>query len=286
MLVTIIGLSALTVVRVKLRAAIGGSDRATARLYAQSAIEASLLAMYGDPNWRDKTVPNTWQARVAMSDGSFTWKVIDEVNASLTTDRNARVRAYGEGTSGGSVWIWSALVQPPLEVLPPLKKFLANADMEAGTTSWNAWNCTLTASAGAHGGTTCLLLGNRGTIDAEAYQLVTGSIENGATYNVEVWAKMQGSTSDWVTISIKLTTTTGVTLVVTPSTLVGTSWTKVAGALTTSWTGTLLEARWRVFAFPDGGTQAFYIDDARMWADQPLGLTVGPIPGTWRRESQ
>jgi hypothetical protein len=72
-----------------------------------------------------------------------------------------------------------------------------------------------------------------------------------------------------------------VDLVVTAAQSVGNSWTKVTGTLTTTWTGSLLEASWRAFTYPDGGTSDFYIDDARMWRQQPTGL----IPGTWRREA-
>ncbi|MEK6674329.1 MAG: carbohydrate binding domain-containing protein [Planctomycetota bacterium] len=283
MLVAIIGLSALTGVRIKRQATLRLNERAAAQVYAQSAIEFSLLQIYLDTSWRDSFLHDQWSAAQPFGAGSFSWKLLDDINGDFTTDRNASVRMFGKGYSGQSVWVYSALVQPPLESSPT--NLLVNGDMEAGTANWSALNCNLVSSAGAHGGATCLLLDNRSSFDSEGYQLVTGSVRNGATYDVEVWAKKETAGSDLVTISIKLTTDKGWTLVVTPSTSVGTSWTKVAGTLQTSWTGNLVEARWRTFTYPDGNSSDFYIDDARMLEKKASG-GVGLIPGTWKREPQ
>ena len=68
-LVVIIGLSALTVLRVKSRAAEGGHDSVAAQLYAQSAVEQALLTIYTDGGWRGTISPDTWSAPQAIGQG-------------------------------------------------------------------------------------------------------------------------------------------------------------------------------------------------------------------------
>ena len=100
---------------------------------------------------------------------------------------------------------------------------------------------------------------------------------------MEVWARTESSDED-ITISLRTVgSTSGTRIFVTPAVSVGASWTLVSGTLTPTWTGTLVEARWRVFSFPSGGTRDFYIDDAVMRVDtDPTELEL--VPGSWRRE--
>ena len=88
-----------------------------------------------------------------------------------------------------------------------------------------------------------------------------------------------------VSVSLKtIGSTSGTQIFVTPSVLIGGNiWTRISGTLTPTWTGTLVEARWRVFSYPLGSTNPFNVDDAVMSvAIDPAELTL--VPGSWRRD--
>ena len=281
MLVTIIGLSSMMAMRVQHRSADSSNDVALARNYAQSAIELATLEIYNDISWRDNIAHDTWSTSKVIGRGGCSWKLVDEVNNSLKADRNATVRVFGKGVAGDSTWIYSVLVQPPLEEIPT--NLLSNGDFEDGISDWHDWNCNIEESDITHNGMKSILIDNRNSIDATCYQYIDGFIENGTTYDVEVWARMQSTATDLVTISLKLVTTDGTKMVNTTSTQVGTDWTKISGTLTPTWTGTLTQVRWRVFTYPDGDESNFYIDDAvmRRHLSGP-----GYVPGTWRRDTE
>lgn len=281
--VTLIGLSALTGIRIKHRAASGDHDRVTARLYAQSAVEMALVTIYADPNWRDTIAPGAWQTRSSIGDGSFTWKIVDETNASFTTDRNAPVRVFGEGTSGGSVWIYSVVVQPPLESPPTQTDTLVNGDMESGILGWIGTQCNInSANDTAHGGLACLEVTDRDVTGGGPEQNVTGSIKNGVPYSVDLWVKLDDG-PETVIATLWLQTSEG-NRSIQVSRSVGTSWTRIGGLLTPTWTGTLISAD--LLVSTSTSTQGFRLDDVRMWEDQTArAREVGPLAGTWRRES-
>ena len=77
MLATILGLSALYVVRIERRIAQGSSDRLEARLYAQAGIELGFLLIRQDPDWRKTLETGYWAAKQPIGNGTYTlWAVI------------------------------------------------------------------------------------------------------------------------------------------------------------------------------------------------------------------
>ncbi len=282
LLVVIIGLSTLLAVRVERRAASATEAAVQARLGAESVTDLALCWITADSNWRSTYTSGTWAAAQTVDGTTFSLKLVDELDGNLANDPTQPVRLYGKAVAGEAARISSLQLTPR-----PVVNLLPNADMEAGTTNWNSWNCSLTVrTSEQHGGAKCLLIAPRYSSDAEAYQLVTSTIQSGKTYNVELWAKMNaggGLGTDRVTISLKITTTTGVQLFITASTTVSTTWTKVSGTLTPTWTGTLTEARWRTFTYPSGGTSQYFIDDA-VWSERDTRPPLIPVPGTWRQD--
>ena len=71
MFVTIIGLSALTVVRIQRRDANNANDLSAARLYAQSAIELGFATIHLDPTWRDNLGSGTWLSGQSIGAGTL-----------------------------------------------------------------------------------------------------------------------------------------------------------------------------------------------------------------------
>lgn len=280
MLVTVIGLGGLMAARTQFHISHANDQAMQARFLAQSAIDLGVHALSTDANWRTNLDNNDWQADQLLPEGLFRWKLVDEGDGDLDDDVTDEVRIYGMGIVGDTVRTYSVALAPRGNE----PNLLRNPGFEDGTSGWQSWNCTLvTDTSGPHSGATRILLSNRSTLDAEGYQDVANTIQNGQTYYVEVWAESDGSSED-ITISFKtIGSTSGTLTSVTPAVSVDTSWTLVSGTLTPTWIGTLVEARWRVFSYPSGGTRDFYIDDAVMRVDtDPAVLEL--VPGSWRRE--
>ncbi|MEE8154478.1 MAG: carbohydrate binding domain-containing protein [Phycisphaerales bacterium] len=84
MIVTVIGLSALLVMRVQLRAAGDTNNSAQARLCARSGIEMGLLWIQQDPNWRTTQGNGLWADNVPMGSGTFSLEALDPVDNDIT----------------------------------------------------------------------------------------------------------------------------------------------------------------------------------------------------------
>jgi len=83
-LVVIIGLSALTLVRVQRRDAEQVYELAQARLHARSAIELGLLAIANDANWRSSRGGGMWFTDKPLGTGRFSLKVEDPRDGDVT----------------------------------------------------------------------------------------------------------------------------------------------------------------------------------------------------------
>ena len=280
LLVTIIGMSALTIVRVKVRAAEGGNDSLAARLYAQSAIEDAMLAICGDAGWRDVITHDDWEPTQPIGRGSFTWKLVDEDNLSLTTDRNAPVRVYGQGVCGESVWIYSVLVQPPLESLP--SSILVNGDFESGVASpWVGQNGAQVEVLfdTPHGGAAYACVKNRADLGSFPAQERTVPLVSGTTYRADCWVRLQDAEEN-VWFGVQIHTEAGWEYFEFAEAPARTSWTHLTGTIAPSWSGTADAVSFQVgTAVSD---QEFMIDDVVLLK---APNTIGPIPGTWRREA-
>ena len=278
LLVTVIGMSALTVARVQMRSVVGADDAAAAELYARSAIEQALLIIYKDPSWRDKEPHDTWSAKQFIGRGWFSWKLVDETKGSLTADRNAPVRVFGQGICGDAVRVYSVLVQPPLVGKPG--NSLMNGGLELGVaTPWAQRDgCVLQViSWEQHTGAYSLLVTGRSPGSSAAQPL--SGLTNGGSCQVSVWAKLNGGSQDvWAVVDVQ--SGSGWQSFEAGRVSVGSSWTEISGVVTPTWDGALVQA---VLAVGTDGTSEFTIDDASaVVAPEPVGV----IAGSWRRESQ
>ena len=275
-LVTVIGVSAVALARIRTRVSSAELPAAKARFAAQSLIEVALLRIAGDSNWRSTYTSDTWTADEVVGDAIGAYKLVDELDDDLDNDPTHPVRLYTKATVGSAVRVCS--VELASAERPNL---LTNPGFEDGTIDWLSWNCTLVEVPTTHSGSGCVFLRGRGTLDSTAYQDVTSVIENGKSYYVEAWVKLPSGTEN-ITISFKTTASgSGDQVFVTGSTLVGDSWTRISGTLTPTWSGVLAQARWRVFSYPDGGSDDFFVDDTVMIASE---ITMAPVPGSRREE--
>jgi hypothetical protein len=102
LIVSVIGLSALTAVRVQRTGAEGTNDLAAARFYAQSAIEMGLHWIDGDPSWRDTRPNGVWAANVPIGDGTFTLEGTDPDGLPLNNNAYDPLVLTGTGVKGAA----------------------------------------------------------------------------------------------------------------------------------------------------------------------------------------
>jgi hypothetical protein len=121
-LVAVIGIGALLTARVATRATAGGNDAAEADALALSAIEQALALMNAHPNWRTAYQSGQESPPQALGRGTFTWRVVDELNGDLADDPAQPVRLYGTGSVGQARRVYSVMLRPDGPALEVLKK--------------------------------------------------------------------------------------------------------------------------------------------------------------------
>ena len=125
LIVTVLGMGALTLSRVTARATTDGNDWETAGTLAYSAVEHAISSL----NPVAASSPTTWRANYTSGQtaftqtvgrGTFSWVVKDEINGNLSADYLRAFRIYGIGTVGNVTRVYSVQVSPggsPLDVL-------------------------------------------------------------------------------------------------------------------------------------------------------------------------
>src|SRR5579864_1825634 len=118
LLVAVMAFSMLTVARLNVRANGKINDAADAEVLAESAVEHCLTALNQNSNWRTTYQNNVKVAAVPLGRGSFTWKLVDEVNGTLAS---GPARLYAYGSVGSAVRVYSVIIQPNADGSPVLK---------------------------------------------------------------------------------------------------------------------------------------------------------------------
>ena len=115
MIVTIIGLAALTVVRVQHRTAESVTAAADARLYARSMVETVIGLTAMTPNWRtlSQYSGGAVYGPVSIGRGTCSIRVIDEIDGDLANDPDQSVRIRTSGRVQDAVAYYSVLAEPP-----------------------------------------------------------------------------------------------------------------------------------------------------------------------------
>lgn len=278
-IVAVIGVSALMFGRIQFRRTEENGDETAARLGAQSAVELGFLKVSNDPAWRSTYTHDQWTVDRTLGDGTIAWKLVDQTQSDLLTDPNSPVRLYGRGQVGDAVRLFSVLLESVAISNPNL---LENPGFESGASGWNDSFCDISAETDEqHGGAASLLTENRWFNFAGPSQDLLGTIENGVTYDAEVWVKMaSGSASAMLDISVRNTSYHSSQFYGDPVSVNDTEWTLVTAELTPTWSGTLSQAYIKVLT--ESGTEDFYIDDVVLREHASVELSLSP--GSWRRE--
>ena len=86
LIVSLLGLTGLTIVRIERRQAMASNDQSVARTHARSAAELALVVIANDPSWRTTCtngVETTPQSLGPNATGTLSW-VLEDSDGSLT----------------------------------------------------------------------------------------------------------------------------------------------------------------------------------------------------------
>ena len=292
-LVSLIGLSAVAVGRINLRAAAGTGDAAAADLLALSAVEHAVAVVNTQAGWRNNNA--YWDQKptppVALGNGTFAWKLADELDGDVQFSAGGiqPVRVFGMGRAGEARRKYSVLL------IPTGTNLLANPGIEGGVNPFEveSGNCVLEAgSAAPHQGLRALRVSSRTDRFAGPRQDVLGKVASGKSYYAEAWIKMS-TTPEIPKIALVVQGNGGFLGLgnwtevyrAAPLDPVGLEWTRVGVALNTNWEGgTADKAYWRIETA--SSNQEFWVDDVKLIAStsSSIPMPMAPARETWRQE--
>jgi len=115
--VTVIGLSALAVVRVERDIYAGSGDRVSARFLARTGIEMALHDIESDTAWRSNRVPGTWITNRLLNGGRFSVIATDPIDANFANNDGDPVLLTGIGIFGPATYKMEVEAQAKLVAL-------------------------------------------------------------------------------------------------------------------------------------------------------------------------
>lgn len=119
LLVTLIGVSALLAIRVRLRDVQANKDAIAARHYAHTAIELGIYAINADASWRQTRVNGEWGG-LNFGHGKLTLSGIDPTDSDLADAIADPLVLIGSGMCGDAVYHERVTLVPPEVPLPAL----------------------------------------------------------------------------------------------------------------------------------------------------------------------
>ena len=284
MLVMIIGVSAVIALRAKQQTSDLVSDSILARQLARSAVELGSLAIDADDSWRTTWASGVWKWTTTVDGARMGYTAVDETDGDLADDDTDPVRIYGFAEIDNVTRILSVEMAPV--VTPNPTNLIGESTFETGIGAWFATGNGVVAQdiSKPYAGVGCLILEDRlGAADGVAID-ITGAVANGADMNIDFWA-MVGGSSDNLLVQINITTDSfGYVHQAASAPTVDTNWSKHSVSLTTTWSGTLVQAVLSIT--PKFDNKDLYLDDVSMTDAADTGATTALIAtaGTWRRE--
>ena len=172
-LVAIIGVSAVMVARVQLRASNLAADIDDARACARSGIELAKLWIAYDPNWRTNRPNGTWASNVALNGATLSIDGVDPNDNNLANWPTDPLKITVTATKGGATQIEQIMLVPQATPLSSLSApLVADSNM-----TFNSANVTSDQTIAANGSVSAI---NGSKIDAP--RIEAGSTISGATY--------------------------------------------------------------------------------------------------------
>lgn len=124
MVVTVIGLSAITTMRIRWRSSKNSADFIQTRLFAQSAIDLGMLYIENNPNWRQQKPNGLWVDRVPIGNGFYSLIAIDPNDGILNNAEMDAVIMTGIGLKDQARYKLQITLQPILVPISSLASSL------------------------------------------------------------------------------------------------------------------------------------------------------------------
>jgi hypothetical protein len=181
LLVGVLGLSALSIVRIERQQNVAASDQAIARENAVSAVAVALAHIKNDASWRSTFSHNTQSSLIGFGTGTATWRLVDAVDTSLSNNPRHGVFIEGIGRCGNAAWVERVEARQPELPLPTL-----TCAVHSGSRLKIDSGCRLTVLNGAASTNTELqvngtLAGDGRCLSKTAGGAVTGTLTTGLT---------------------------------------------------------------------------------------------------------
>ena len=162
LLVSVIGISVVTVAQINGRITRQYNEGAEAEVLAESAVEFATSAINSDSNWRTTYTSGSMTTGKALGHGTISFKIVDENDGTLANNTSDPVRVYGFGQVNNTIRIYSAMLAPSTAGLTSLQASVACV----GTMTLSAFN-----------------IGGTGTLSSNIYLSGSGSL--GSTIALE-----------------------------------------------------------------------------------------------------
>lgn len=123
MIVAVLGLAALTLVRVQRMQMQGGDDMRNAQAYAKVALDMAWYRVQNDSSWRSKMASGDWSTDQVIGDGYYSFTATDPFDGNLTNSAVHPVVIVGVGKCGNStqkLQMEIRALQPGIRCLEPV----------------------------------------------------------------------------------------------------------------------------------------------------------------------
>ncbi len=205
-LVTVVGIGALSVTRLNARAATASDDWNEAGILAFSACEQALaklntVAAAAPYTWRASYTSGTPVAAVTMGRGTYQWELVDPSDANLANDYTQSFTLYGIGRVGKATRVYSVTVNAGGTGIDALR-----AAYHAGTTLTVTGTTTVTGGPASCNGRATLNANLRGDLEAGS-KIGTGTYGAGSV--IPAAAKSQPSINAFEYYKAKATSLPG-----------------------------------------------------------------------------
>ncbi|MEX0887240.1 MAG: hypothetical protein WD009_12470 [Phycisphaeraceae bacterium] len=279
MLVTLLGVSAVLAVRIQGREAEAARTAATARYYAQSAVELALLETRQNPDWAND---GDWRPQIEIGRGWLTYRF--ETDGAGLNDENATVWIVGRGGEGTAERLTRVAARRRSTL--PGANWLENTDMSQGTVGWTLFqdlddDLEYTTVSRTRGVGSLMVHALDGPVSGMV-QKIAPPMRSGEPLELATDVRVRDDEVRIVRLGVHLTLAGGAQQMVAATFMnVGQSWERVGATLTPTWTGEVVEARWIVLMHNNAG--AMLVDDVMIRPTRYRHELV-PVPGTWGQE--
>ncbi len=136
MIVAVLGLAALSLVRIQRLQMQGGDDMRHAQAHAKVSLDMAWYRVQNDASWRSKMASGTWATDQAIGDGFYSFTATDPTDGDLTDSLVDPVVIVGVGKSGNAtqkLQMEIRALQPGLRCLEPVAHADNDLKFDGGT---------------------------------------------------------------------------------------------------------------------------------------------------------